>query len=98
TTAALKTAKHTVVLWHPNYAYYQNTDLYRNLKAANGQMRSFGINLANTVRTPQAHWYLVLPFVGFVLVAIALQYLQLRQMTSRNTSTAPAAQQMQTMQ
>jgi YidC/Oxa1 family membrane protein insertase len=91
-----------VTHWAPRYAFYPNTDLYRNLEAANGQMKAFGINLANTVRTPQAHWYLVLPFVLIVLVAVALQYLQLRQMTNRNKSTAagnaPVAQQMQTMQ
>jgi YidC/Oxa1 family membrane protein insertase len=91
-----------VTHWAPRYAFYPNTDLYRNLQAANGQMKAFGINLADTVRTPQDHWYLVLPFVLIVLVAVALQYLQLRQMTRRNTSTgastAPVAQQMQTMQ
>lgn len=96
--AVAKAGKHLIINWAPRYDFYQNTALYRNLSAHNGQMKAFGINLANTVRTPQAHWYLVLPFVAIVLVAIALQYLQLKQMTSRNTSTAPAAQQMQTMQ
>jgi YidC/Oxa1 family membrane protein insertase len=97
--AVVKAAgKHTSVLWAPRYII-ENTALYRNLHATNGKMLALGINLDDTVRTAQHSWVDVLPFVAFVLVAIVLQYVQLRQMMGRNQQTgAGQGQQMQQMQ
>jgi YidC/Oxa1 family membrane protein insertase len=97
TAAQLKGVAHPVALWAPRYII-SGTRMYHNLKAANGKMISFGINLASSVRTPQPKWIDILPFVGVVLIAIALQYVQLKQMTGRNTQTGQVAQQMQAMQ
>lgn len=97
TSAIAKSLKHSHVIWSPRYITH-NTALYSNLSAAHGKMIAFGINLANTVRSPQHSWIDVLPFVAVVLVAIALQYIQLKQMTGRNTATGQGVQQMQAMQ
>lgn len=97
TAAQLKGVAHPVSLWAPRYII-TGTRMYHNLAAAHGKMISFGINLASSVRTPQPTWVDVLPFVAVILIAIALQYIQLKQMTGRNTQTGQVAQQMQAMQ
>jgi YidC/Oxa1 family membrane protein insertase len=99
TSAQLKGATHTFALWNPRYIT-TSSKLYHSLASTSppGKMLSFGLNLANTVRTHQPSWVDVLPFVFMVAMAVGLQYVQLKQMTGRNTQTGQVAQQMQAMQ
>jgi len=76
----------------------KNTHLYHQLLAANGHMKAFGLDLAGTLFTHHAHWYDAVPYGAIVLVAIGLQYLQMRQLNSRNQGAAQANPQMQMMQ
>jgi YidC/Oxa1 family membrane protein insertase len=74
--------------------------LYAAVVNAHGHLNAFGINLANSVRTSGS---LVekLPIVAMVLVAVALQYVQMKQLSGRNpqgSQANPQAQQMQKMQ
>lgn len=76
----------------------KNTKLYASLRAHPGQMKAFGINIADTVFTHQDHWWLYIPFAALILIAIGLQYLQMYQMNNRNPAAAQANPQMQAMQ
>jgi YidC/Oxa1 family membrane protein insertase len=68
------------------------TGLYRSLQDAGGAMRSFGINLADSVRSSGLSWDARLPLLGLVLIAAALQHLQMRQLNRRKSAIATRAQ------
>ncbi|HTT86386.1 MAG TPA: membrane protein insertase YidC [Acidimicrobiales bacterium] len=81
----------------PNYIS-SHTRLVQNLKATPGHMKAFGLDLAQTLFSHHASWVGAIPYAAIVLVAIALQYLQMRQLNSRNPAMAQANPQMQMMQ
>jgi YidC/Oxa1 family membrane protein insertase len=81
----------------PNYIS-SHTRLVQNLKATPGHMKAFGLDLAQTLCSHHASWLGAIPYAAIVLVAIALQYLQMRQLNSRNPGMAQANPQMQMMQ
>jgi YidC/Oxa1 family membrane protein insertase len=74
-----------------------NTKLYRNLVQSPGKINAFGINLADKVL---GHHSVVsaLPYALLILIAIGLQYFQMRQLNRRNPQMAQANPQMQMMQ
>jgi len=84
-------------IWSPRYIL-TSTHLYDNLKSAGGKMLSLGLNLADSVRSPQHSWVDVLPFAFIVALAVLLQYIQLRQMTGRTSQMRSGPNQMQQMQ
>jgi len=59
------------------------TALYHSLKLHPGVMNSFGLNLADTLFS-HLTWAGRVPYIILVLIAIALQYLQIHQMNKRN--------------
>jgi YidC/Oxa1 family membrane protein insertase len=71
--------------------------LYAAVVNAHGHLDAFGINLANSVRT---HGSIAekIPIVLMILVAVALQYLQMKQLSGRNPQAIQANPQMQQMQ
>ena len=74
----------------------KNTRLFRDLIASPGHMKAFGLDLESTLfshHTPAGY----IPYGAIIAVAIGLQYLQMRQLNSRNKS-AQANPQMQMMQ
>jgi YidC/Oxa1 family membrane protein insertase len=71
--------------------------IYHDIKAGNGHLHAFGIDLADSVKSA-GNWGHKAPFVILILVAIALQYIQMKQMSGRNPAAAAANPQMQTMQ
>lgn len=73
------------------------TRLYQNLVHSGGRMDAFGLNLADSVRSHQAHFIDVIPFIVVILIAVALQYVSIWQITNRNPQ-AGANQQMQQIQ
>lgn len=72
--------------------------LYIAIQHAHGQLISFGLNLADSVRTPGLGWGPRIAFIVMIIIAIALQYFQMKQMTGRNPAAAAANPQMQQMQ
>jgi YidC/Oxa1 family membrane protein insertase len=80
--------------------YYvgHNTKLYHALAATPGQMKALGINLADSLFSHQSSWVGHVPYALLVAIAIALQYLTMRQMNRRNPGAAQANPQMQAMQ
>jgi YidC/Oxa1 family membrane protein insertase len=72
-----------------------NTKLYRNLVHSPGNIPAFGINLADKVLHHSALG--TIPYACLILVAIALQYFQMRQLNKRNPQ-AQSNPQMQMMQ
>ena len=76
-----------------------HTRLYTDLHNSAGKMPAFGINLAQRF-LGAFHFGVVtaLPFGALILIAIALQYLQMRQLNRRNQAFAQANPQAQMMQ
>ncbi len=72
--------------------------LYHDLKAAGGKMMSFGIDLSKSATSIHGGLAKALPFYILIVVAIGLQYLQMRQITARNPQAAAANPQMARMQ
>jgi YidC/Oxa1 family membrane protein insertase len=81
----------------PDYVHH-STRLYRDLITANGHMKAFGLDLGNNLFSHHSSWLGALPYGAIVAVAIGLQYLQMRQLNSRNPGAAQANPQMQMMQ
>jgi YidC/Oxa1 family membrane protein insertase len=80
----------------PRYIPY-TTRLYGSLQANHGKMPSFGIDLASKLLGHHS-FVLAIPYAVLILIAIALQYLQMRQLNSRNPQMAQANPQAQMMQ
>ncbi len=86
---------HNVLKAAPRYIGH-TTGMYNDLIKHPGVMKSFGLNLADTVFS---HNPLVdrVPFIALILIAIGLQYFQMHQMTKRNGGNQSNPQ-MQAMQ
>ena len=80
----------------PRYIGHQ-TKLYENLIHSGGKMNAFGINLAQKANT---HAFAGVAIVYWLLIAVAvgLQFLQIRQISSRNPAMAQANPQAQMLQ
>ncbi|MGH9918105.1 MAG: YidC/Oxa1 family membrane protein insertase, partial [Nitrososphaerales archaeon] len=74
-----------------------STKLYASLLHNHGKMPAFGIDLAAKVLGHHSV-AAALPYAFLILVAIGLQYLQMRQLNSRNPQMAQANPQAQMMQ
>jgi YidC/Oxa1 family membrane protein insertase len=74
-----------------------HTKLYQNLVKSPGKINAFGINLADKVL---GHHSVVsaLPYAFLILIAIGLQYFQMRQLNNRNPQFAQSNPQAQMMQ
>ncbi|HWC40020.1 MAG TPA: YidC/Oxa1 family membrane protein insertase [Acidimicrobiales bacterium] len=75
-----------------------NTQLWHDLHVAGGQMVSFGVDLSKSATSVHGGFFTALPFYLIIIFAIALQYLQLRQLSARNPAAAAANPQMQRIQ
>jgi YidC/Oxa1 family membrane protein insertase len=75
-----------------------STALYHSIIRTNGRMISFGIDLSLSVRSHHASWVDAIPYAIIVLLAVALQYVQMKQLSGRNAAMAQANPQMQTIQ
>ena len=81
-----------LTITHANAAprYIPDTSkMYCDLVAHNGQMNSFGIDLALKPFSHHSSWIAAIPFFALVGIAVALQYVQMSRMSKRN----PASQQ-----
>jgi len=80
----------------PRYIGY-HTKLYASLLHNNGKMPAFGIDLAAKLLGQHSVVHAI-PYALLIWVAIGLQYLQMRQLNSRNPQMAQANPQAQMMQ
>jgi YidC/Oxa1 family membrane protein insertase len=87
---------HQAVCALPRYIN-TNTKLYRNLVHSPGNIPAFGINLADKVLSHHS-FVQAIPYASLILVAIALQYFQMRQLNRRNPGFAQSNPQAQMMQ
>jgi len=85
------------VVSRPEYIS-KKTALYNALLKSHGVLRSFGLNLADSVRSHQHAWVDVIPYVIVILIAVALQYVSIWQITNRNPAASQANAQMQAAQ
>ena len=76
----------------------EDSDLYRDLVEASGEMRSLGMDLAKSAReVVQADFVEGLPYLALVAVTFLLAFLQQRQMARRRGSAAMPNRQMEVM-
>ena len=75
-----------------------STALYQSIVLHQGNLPAFGINLADSVRTAGLSDPARIPYIVMILIAIALQYFQMKQLSGRNPAAAAANPQMQQMQ
>lgn len=76
----------------------RSSKLFSAIEHADGHLNAFGINLADSVRSAGLSWGSKTPYIALILVAIALQYIQIKQVSGRNAAAAAANPQMQQMQ
>ena len=88
---------HATVCAEPRYIPTDST-MYHHLVASHGAMPAFGINLALKPFSHHGSVWAAIPYYALVAIAVALQFIQMRQMTKRNQGAAQANPQMQTMQ
>ncbi|MHB8318994.1 MAG: YidC/Oxa1 family membrane protein insertase [Acidimicrobiales bacterium] len=88
---------HHVVVASPNYIP-RTSKLYESLVASHGKMVSFGMNIALKPFSHHSSILQAVPFFALVVVAVLLQYFQMKQMNGRNPQAMQANPQMQTMQ
>ncbi len=96
-TATVGTGKAAHVVATPQYIA-KKTALYHSLVQAHGVLNAFGLNLADSVRSHQSSWVHVVPYVIVILIAVALQYVSIWQITNRNPAASQANAQMQAAQ
>jgi YidC/Oxa1 family membrane protein insertase len=72
--------------------------LYESIIQAKGALRAFGLNLADSVKTHGLSWGGKAPYILLILLAVGLQYLQMKQLSGRNPAAQQANPQMQQMQ
>lgn len=75
----------------------RRTQLYHAVVTSHGRLESFGLNLADSVRSPGSIAS-KLPYIAVILIAVVLQYVSIWQITNRNPSAAQANPQMQMVQ
>lgn len=75
-----------------------SSKIYHAIQASGGQLKSFGVNLADSVRTSGLSGTQKIPLIAMILIAILLQYIQMKQLSGRNPAAAAANPQMQQMQ
>lgn len=75
----------------------KRTQLYHAVITSHSHLDSFGVNLANSVRTPGPLTNKI-PYIVIILIAVVLQYVSIWQITNRNPSAAQANPQMQAVQ
>ncbi len=97
TTILVKHGK-KIILPTPDYISH-SSKMYHAIIKAHGALPAFGINLADSIRSFSA-WGARAPYIILILIAIILQYIQIKQMSGRNIAAQanPQMQQMQKMQ
>ncbi len=77
-----------------------HTALYHDVIAAHGSLKSFGLNLADDALTHGLALGARIVYIGLIVLAIILQYIQMKQASGRNVSAQgnPQMQQMQQLQ
>lgn len=75
-----------------------HTALYHAVLAGHGSLKSFGLNLADSVLTHGISVGARIALVAMIAVAIVLQYIQIKQASGRNPNAAQGNPQMQQMQ
>ena len=66
---------HLVTLVQPRYIP-TSSRMFHDLVAGHGAMHWFGINLAGGPFSAHTQWFGVLPYLGLIVVAVVLQYVQ----------------------
>ena len=83
----------------PAPRYISDTSkIYHAIVNAGGSLHAFGINLADSVKSPGLSWAGKTPFIIMILLAVGLQYIQMKQLSGRNPAAQQANPQMQQMQ
>ncbi len=94
-TATVRTGH--VVRPSPKYISH-TTLLYHHLVQGGGKMIAFGLDLARSATSVHGGFFRALPYYTLIAIAVALQYLQMRQLMSRNSQAPQSSINQQTQQ
>ncbi|HUZ18984.1 MAG TPA: YidC/Oxa1 family membrane protein insertase [Acidimicrobiales bacterium] len=94
----LNAAHHLAPLYVAHTTRMYHDIVTQNALQVRPHLDAFGLNLADSVRTSGLSFAARIPFLVLILVAIALQYVQMKQLSGRNPAAAQANPQMQQMQ
>ncbi len=84
---------------HPSPKYISHgTLLYHHLIQGGGKMVAFGLDLARSATSVHGGFLRALPYYAMIAIAVGLQYLQMRQLMSRNSQMPQSAINQQTQQ
>jgi len=80
-----------------------SSSLYKAIVTApvvdgHAQLKAFGIDMADSVRSADLSWGAKIPFICLILAAMGLQYLQMKRLQGRNPGAAQGNPQMEQMQ
>jgi YidC/Oxa1 family membrane protein insertase len=88
---------HTIVTAEPRYIPH-NSSMYLNIKAAHGQLISFGMDFSDKLLSHHSSIFVAIPYLILVILSVGLQYLQMSRLNARNPQAAQANPQAAMMQ
>jgi YidC/Oxa1 family membrane protein insertase len=89
TVNGLKVYHHATVVAMPRYIPV-HSKMYLNIKAAHGQLISFGMDFSEKLLSHHSTWFVAIPYLLLVAGAVGLQYLQMSRLNARNPQAAQA--------
>ena len=89
TVGGLKVFHPAVIIAEPRYIPAASK-MYRNIVAAHGQLRSFGLDFSEKLLSHHSSWFVAIPYLLLVVGAVGLQYLQMARLNKRNPSASQA--------
>jgi YidC/Oxa1 family membrane protein insertase len=75
-----------------------NSAMYHDIKAAHGQLISFGMDFSDKLLSHHSSIWVAIPYLILVIASVGLQYLQMSRLNARNPQAAQANPQAAMMQ
>jgi YidC/Oxa1 family membrane protein insertase len=89
TVAGLKVFHPATVVAIPRYIPI-DSKMYHNIRAAHGQLNSFGMDFAQKLLSHHGSIFIAIPYLLLVAGAVGLQYLQMARLNARNPQASQA--------
>ncbi len=89
TVNGVKVLHPAVVVAVPRYIPI-GSKMYHNIKAAHGQLISFGMDFSQKLLSHHSSLFVAIPYLLLVAAAVGLQYLQMSRLNARNPQAAQA--------
>ncbi len=89
TNSATKTLHgHLITMAQPRYIP-TSSGMYHHLVAGHGAMSWLGVNLALGPFSAHAHWFGIVPYLAFIVIAVVLRYVQVARTNTHSLQSQP---------